>query len=242
MHNETQGVSVSPGERLARDLFTTGRISATEFGVLRAGHVRELHTSILLGRVILQPSDTAPGLEAASRVLNTAELLEHVLSFLPPVSQLRARRVCKEFSHAITTSPTLQRVAFSRPQPQLEPGSVPPFGIRGVHVSPTQTRGAPGVLLVIDLNGISRRRFKDLRRSPTLRRVLIAQPPPVSATVSADCNCRPGKRRAASRPGGIRFGDVWDTLRDLLGGRRRCARCGVYYYVRVNGTCPGANT
>lgn len=47
-----------------------------------------------------------------AKVLDTAELLEHILSFLPLKKLVGKQRVCKSWKALIETSPTLRRLCF----------------------------------------------------------------------------------------------------------------------------------
>ncbi|KAL1296665.1 hypothetical protein AAFC00_000146 [Neodothiora populina] len=57
---------------------------------------------------------------AAQLVLDTPELLENIVSFLPPLELLVAQRVSQIWRGVITNSPTIQRLLFMRPDWSLE--------------------------------------------------------------------------------------------------------------------------
>ena len=70
-----------------------------------------LHGSSLLTQEISEERH-----EAMSKVLNTIELLENILYYLPAESlALRARLVCKAFKHTVENSPSIQRRMFFLP-------------------------------------------------------------------------------------------------------------------------------
>ena len=60
---------------------------------------------------------------AAQKVFEVTELLEYILSYVPPRDLLLSQRACKKFKDAIAESPLLQRTLFMRapqaPTPNL---------------------------------------------------------------------------------------------------------------------------
>ena len=51
------------------------------------------------------------------RVISTTELLEAILTHLPPTSLLQAQRISRFFHRTINTSPKLQQLLFFRAEP-----------------------------------------------------------------------------------------------------------------------------
>ncbi|KAF4548780.1 Hypothetical protein D9617_25g061100 [Elsinoe fawcettii] len=88
------------------------------------------------------PMDTSPS--ATALVLSTPELLELILSHLPPIHLLLTQRTSTFFHHLITTSPLLQQLLFLRPNWSLQghyastkPGPRPLNNLMLRHITPS---------------------------------------------------------------------------------------------------------
>ncbi|KAK8208993.1 hypothetical protein M8818_003957 [Zalaria obscura] len=65
--------------------------------------------------------------EAIIQVLQTPELLEQILSYLPPLQLLRIQRVAQLWNGTVSYSPELQRLLFMRPDWRLEAKAFDPW-------------------------------------------------------------------------------------------------------------------
>lgn len=150
-------------------------------------------------------------LEATSRVLNTAELLEAILLFVAPSDLLlRVQLTCKGFQHATTTSLALRRKMFREPNCKRTQIAWFPFSVRGHKRAvrlPSPTRPGSIVLHIKNRN----QALANLKHHTTLRSLLIVQPPLHHASITI----RSGFHRKSyhsSASTGIRFGDVLEKV------------------------------
>jgi len=66
---------------------------------------------------------------ASQNVINTTELLEMILSGLPPVDIYFSRRVCRQWKNIVDLSPSLRhRIWISTSEPAIRPTASPPYG------------------------------------------------------------------------------------------------------------------
>ena len=213
------------------ELRDTKRISNTEY--LRA---YSDGPPLSEGLVTVSSSVSRRQLQVVHRVFNTVELLELILRNLSPAQQLSTRGVCRGFREVIERSPSMALRGFRR-RKHTEVISLPPFNIRGIQLGLTKARGVSGVSIVLDLGVQSPHYKRVLRRSRTLRKILIARPAPSRARLSADCGCAVSRSWLFENKEGVTFGDVFNAV-DALGGHR-CETCLSRYYVRVRSAYGG---
>lgn len=197
-------------------------------------HTQHLRTNtsqyVLSGNVTIAAGVRRGELHAVHRLFNTAELLENVLRSLPAIDQLVARRVCKAFDHTIRTSGQIQRhtflKAFRTPADQqtLRTLAILPYRLKGFKIELSVRHGSVVVALTSQFQDGGRYYKTTLRNSRSLRTILLAQPPPVHAHISASCCCRANAIYTELHDrNGIRLGPVFDAFDRL--GRIKCSRC-----------------
>ncbi|KAK5686829.1 hypothetical protein LTR17_026803 [Elasticomyces elasticus] len=160
---------MSSAELFLSALRAQGRITQEEY----VAHTNHHHfQSLVTVYVPTWRPDTA-----ISKAFNTVELVELILRHLKPAELLRAKGVCKGFRKIIATSPSIQGDIFTRVSPRPSP-SLPPYAIRGLAISHVQVRGVPGISATFRFYDMWKYYRKTLRRSTTLRKILISKPPP----------------------------------------------------------------
>ena len=175
---------------------------------------------MLEGNVTVGCLVTPRQLEVVHKVFNTAELLEQILANLSPVDLLlKAELVCKGFHRIINTSPKISRAMFRRPvipkAPQPVSGGIrlPPYRISGIRV-----RKLKQSILLFDIRSCTATTtnlfYRHLRPSQSLRRTLLAQPPPTYARVKQRCDCifLDNIDVKIHVPGGLTFGKLFEAI------------------------------
>lgn len=175
--------------QLLDGMLAAGKVTQEAYGLLQGSlqsTTQEAGHSIP-GNVTLR-SPSVGELEALSKVLNTPELLEHILRSLTPQDLLlRAQVASKAFKHAIDTSPSIRRKMFRDADRAATE-----------HVSlPYQVRGAAGQYVDQDLLQfrifeadaavsyfpLTLAKCKRLLAQPSLCGLQLLQPPPQQVTV-----------------------------------------------------------
>ncbi|KAK3722173.1 hypothetical protein LTR37_002606 [Vermiconidia calcicola] len=172
-----------------------GKISQFDHDALNARHTQELQNTVtnhsqnrisinIAGNITISDSLNVPGLHAASRVFNTAELLELILEELPAEQLLlQGSLICKGFQTAIDNTPRFQRRLFRAPDyPQDRAAVTDWVCIDGLDVNTSCTSNNTdimkfdGVEVRIDWMGTRKFRLK-FDHSTTLEHLHITQPP-----------------------------------------------------------------
>lgn len=142
---------------------------------------------------------------AATRVLDTPELLEAILLYLPLRDLLHSQRVSCQFQAAVTSSPSIQRALFFRanrrklgPQeweinPLLREAFLPWF------LYPKSEMDLPkfGTFEFLDWNSSEQKQIAYARPEASWRRMFLIQPPPQKLTVKQYHNSMGGDSEAA---------------------------------------------
>jgi hypothetical protein len=171
---------------------------------------------------------------AQDLVLATPELLEAILSHLPPHALLFAQLISRSFHTAVTTSPTLQRLLFLRAAPLDAPHTwtlnpllrdlFTPFFVFGLSAYGTVQQDHSSIRL---MKCFATKGSNDvfLSKDATWRSMLVLQPPPkvlkvtrfvhaqardIAWDTTLDC----GKSLA----GGVTMGVVYDIAESYTRG------------------------
>lgn len=167
---------------------------------------------------------TIRAFNAVHQVFNTAELLELVLSFLPPNQIIAtAPRVCRGWRDAIETSLLLHRLAFrgadsDTPFTCLGGLNRKKSGIKSITTAYPQNPGQQPqaqVTISIDPETLA----TALACSPSMAATLVCQPPAKRGTVTMFCRRKRDARRRHSHWKYMYSGDLWAaqgiTFRDV---------------------------
>ncbi|KAK3704416.1 hypothetical protein LTR37_013839 [Vermiconidia calcicola] len=177
---------------LLDELLSSGRLTTCEFDKLNAvcQKLAAEDDIQIPGNVTLRVPCRRK-IEPVSRVLNTPELLEHILAqMLPSDLLLRAQLVCKGFRDAIDSSVRLRRLLYREPD----------FNRIGVEPLPYQLCGkpplpSPGYLFsgyrLCNRNrpclmAVRIKNWDILAQHDSARGLLIAQPPQTKVTIIVD--------------------------------------------------------
>ncbi|KAK4540779.1 hypothetical protein LTR36_008856 [Oleoguttula mirabilis] len=208
-----------------------GRITREEYDLLAANLDANASTVTLPDNItiatIAHPSYSA--LEAISRVLNTAELLEQIILQLPPLVIINtAMRVCKGFNHAIEASPAIQRKIYRSPDRKMgEHTLLFEAGHGGAGLTATRSHilwvdGIAREALYVDVK--PRVLLDALARYPTLRKTLLAQPPVQAVRFAVrDVSWDSEAPKVIWRKEGVTFGDLYAAMDNA-----KAAICAIY--------------
>ena len=171
---------------------------------------------------------------AQARVFNTPELLEAILSQLPPHDLLLAQRISRPFQAAITSSPTLQQLLFIRAAPVKDPKewSLNPL-LRDLFapffVVPAPNARAASTFTSLQRNEgccTSEEMNALLRKEASWRRLLLLQPPVRVLGVTQLEQTRGGNVAYDARfsfeghpAGGVTMGVVYDITESFTRSR-----------------------
>ncbi|KAK5127122.1 hypothetical protein LTR85_008482 [Meristemomyces frigidus] len=213
--------SITPAARLLT-ILDEGRITQEEYDSISPTmnvntRPATLGSSVIIG---LPPMSE---LEAVSRVLNTAELLESILSHLPALLLISvAPRVCKGFHRAIEASPTLQRKTFRKldhgmrkPTLLFEAGSTEARSwLTEAQLFSTTFIGETTDFMILDFT--PQALLDAVRHCPTLGRTLLMQPPVQYGSLrlgTEDGNWAASE--LMERRAGVTIGDLITTIIDV---------------------------
>lgn len=235
---------------LLAEMLTNGRISQQEHDELSRAMQQEFERDelTLVGSISLRHARATEGqLHATYKVLNTPELLERILSYLPRTRLLlHGQCVCKGFKRAIESSPMLRRKMFLASKARKN-GRFLPYEVSepylNYEVERSKNSGEVYLSLEIlsdDKNGIER------HMKSGLRNMVIAQPAPVEVSIVIGSSCKGHSRDdfkdwmgVCRNEEGIRFGDLMRTFDNVEWGgqRRECHRfkCLGIDYIDVRG-------
>ncbi|KAK3616547.1 hypothetical protein LTR56_025891 [Elasticomyces elasticus] len=172
-----QRPSIDRADAFLRTLHDTGRISAAELNRHRSPYATRADCVV-------------------SGIVTVAELLEHILLYLSPTGQLRARQTCKGFLYAIGYRYIASKPVQNIPQSQHEESTgYTSFQIARFGFCPdTSTRST--LRLSDNRRSVYSSRRKD-ENEEGARDILLVQPP-----VS----------REILRPEGVKIGDVFNAI------------------------------
>ncbi|KAK4894133.1 hypothetical protein LTR49_028427 [Elasticomyces elasticus] len=168
-----QRPSIDRADAFLRTLHDTGRISAAELNRHRSPYATRADCVV-------------------SGIVTVAELLEHILLYLSPTGQLRARQTCKGFLYAIGYRYIASKPVQNIPQSQHEESTgYTSFQIarRSVYSSRRKDENEEGA-----------------------RDILLVQPPVCKAILWAVCGCEEDTAREILRPEGVKIGDVFNAI------------------------------
>ncbi|KAK3704411.1 hypothetical protein LTR37_013834 [Vermiconidia calcicola] len=157
-------------------------------------------------------------MSAAQVVMNTPELREHILLFMPHTDLLRAQRICRDFRETISTTPALRRKLFREADKKCTYITRMPFTFFGRSLRPEYLTAPPTDRMHYEVSfALDRKTHLRMRDYPSLQETLIAQPPLHTATLRVTSSkARWGRQNqrivvGSSKPG-VTIGDVLSAV------------------------------
>ena len=185
---DDQRVASGPGAtQLLRTVLAEGRISNDEFNILTTQPIDAIEVFTphdhIVGQVNACGICARKQVEAISKVLNTPELLEMILLYLPPSDLLlRLEKVCTAFRSAINSSKPLLRKIFVEPDYRSSKSAPLPFLLHRRKL--IQIGEHPEVVFILEVESKTGRKPFPLPCSDSLRDRLVFQPPQKNAVVN----------------------------------------------------------
>ena len=225
--DHTMAPQACPGH--LTDMLEGGRITQADFDKLKSVICRDCRDTVvrrvyLDGNVTLYYTEGVEEIVAAHHVLNLPELLESILSNVPPLQLLyTGQRVCKAFQHTIRTSPTIRRSLQLEYDPTVG-RTIFPLRVVGIKEITDDWRAWPygnkeGEIIDFGFKLVPSDLHSSARTSETFRSMLIAQPPvhDMVIDVATDGPSVTGLR--LHNENGVTFGRVLDVVDDLSSQR-----------------------
>jgi hypothetical protein len=173
---------------------------------------------------------------ACTQVLSTPELLESILTHLPPSTLLSTHLVSRHFHHTITSSPTLQQALFFRPaaSPEWSLNSLLRKHFLPFFVAPGTrwTKGSArtfGCLQILPWAKSALTKEAFLRKEASWRRMLVMHPSPTDLHVISWVHAMGGDTESKCKisfENGVTMGAVYDIAESFL--RRHFASHGSF--------------
>ncbi len=164
--------------QLIRDLVANGKLTedqsqTLEHAIRHGTETRDTH--YIPGAITLRASlPTYAGMLAAFNVFNTIELLEQILLSVPAEDLLlHVQFVSKSFKRTIDDSLAIGREMFRQPD-YSNPLAAFPYQIADAYLQSIWVSGGTGVAV----EWLATKSIRDLKAYPTLKALLVMQPPP----------------------------------------------------------------
>ena len=181
-----------------------------------------------------------PALRAMTATFNTAELLEHILAYLPAPQLILATATCRNFHNAIAASPTLRRKmsTYLRLNDVIDEKDLFQTNTGGEVVYPIRdleplaffypSDGERRLFVRFSVTG-SWDAVERLRKASGFGDVRVVDQVVAGAVVGWHCGCFAGGRaeaRVSSEDGRVTFGELFEAMdgRHERGGLESC-RC-----------------
>ncbi|KAK5127113.1 hypothetical protein LTR85_008473 [Meristemomyces frigidus] len=169
------------------------------------------------GNIIISGNTKATQLQAAARVLNTAELLEAVFLQLPIKALLRLESTCKGFKRGMEASIQIRRHMYRAPDSSCIPrqSAFPkPRGIRFPYMDDHNVHRNQRSLWLYLRHHLM---IASLWQSPSFRRMHIAQPPVKRIELDGRCDLEFDETGSVgdaviTDESGVTFGDLFDAI------------------------------
>lgn len=219
VEQEPQVFSNHGALQLLEHLLSAGRLSTREAHILGCAIRQEVcRDTIMRGNVTISRRHDERELTAMYRVLNTNELLQHILLCLEPTELLlRSQLVCKGFKILIDHSPRVRRHMFRNPDP-LSAVKVLPYRLPGWWIFDRKKPGRRSFSCRFDLRDGTI--FGKYARAGA-RNLLLVQPPVKRFEVRV--TMMPGGHlRIIETESGPTFGELIDALRSVVLKERYC--------------------
>ncbi|TKA31829.1 hypothetical protein B0A50_01908 [Salinomyces thailandicus] len=203
---------------ITKEVKTNHHISSTPSSAIAASGV----TAIVDNITICHTTPRYSELHAVSKVFNTAELLECILTYLGSYPLiLAAPRVCKGFRRVIESSLALQRLTFRAPrlggelECLLDEHMRPLRPFKPLRTVRNEHRGfgvGPYIVFQVPVHFV----LSFVQNSPTLQKALLVQPPAREVWVTASAS------------------DVWGRVEFILGAQNGVTWGELGRFVRKN--------